>query len=72
MSQRLKPKFPKNKLKLKKPCSITLFEEMCDLMFEIAEKDDEIHQSKSRYLNKHIANWIQPKENSVSKKEKFY
>ena len=42
---------------------------MCDLLFEIAAKDDDIHQSKSRYLNKHIANWIQPKENSVSKKE---
>ena len=66
MSQGLKQKFPKNKLKLKKHCSTNLFKEMCDLLFEIADKDDNIHQSKSRYLNKHIAKWIQPKENSNS------
>ena len=58
MSQKVNPEFPKNKLKLKKPCSMPLFEEMCDLLFGIVEKDDDIHQSKSRYLNKHIAHWI--------------
>ena len=69
---RMKPKFPKNNLKLKRHCSTKLFEEMCDLLFEIAAKDDDQYQSKPKYLNKHISKWMQTKEtkeNSIKDKE---
>ena len=47
--------------KRKEPSSsLTLFKEMCDLMFEIAEKDDDCQNNKFNYLNKHIAKWIYP------------
>ena len=46
----MKPKFPKKNLKLKRHCT-KLFEEMCDLLFEIAAKDDDVQKTKSRYLN---------------------
>ena len=45
---------------------------MCDLLFEIAAKDDDQYQSKSKYLNKHISKWMQTKEtkeNSIKDKE---
>ena len=67
---RLKPKFPKNNLKLKKHCSTKLFKEMWDLLFEITAKDDDAQKTKSRYLNKHISQWIQPKEDIHSKDSK--
>ena len=55
--------------KKKEPSSsLTLFKEMCDLMFEIAEKDDDCQNNKSNYLNKHIAKWIYPKEKQYSKR----
>ena len=55
--------------KRKEPSSsLTLFKEMCDLMFEIAEKDDDCQNNKSNYLNKHIAKWIYPKEKQYSKR----
>ena len=55
--------------KRKEPSSsLTLFKEMCDLMFEIAEKDDDCQNNKSNYLNKHIARWIYPKEKQYSKR----
>ena len=69
---RMKPKFPKNNLKLKRHCSTKLFEEMCDLMFEIAKEDDDQYQSKAKYLNKHISKWMptkNTKENSIKDKE---
>ena len=69
---RMKPKFPKNNLKLKRHCSTKLFEEMCDLMFEIAKEDDDQYQNKAKYLNKHISKWMQTKdtkENSIKDKE---
>ena len=66
MSQ-MKPKFPKNNLELKRHCSTKLFEEMCDLLFEIAAKDDDVQRTKSRYLNQHISQWIQTNEDIHSK-----
>ena len=45
-----------------RPCNLDLFKEMCDLIFEIAEMDDDSKQSKARYLNSHNAKWIQSKE----------
>ena len=55
--------------KRKEPSSsLTLFKEMCDLMFEIARKDDDFQKNKSRYLNRHIAEWISPKEKTISKR----
>ena len=74
MDPRSCQKFPKNPLKLKKPCDSKLFEEMCDLLFEIAEKDEDAQNTKSKYLNKHIVCWIQvkdnTKENSISTAQK--
>ena len=64
---RMKPKFPKNHLKLKRHCSTKLFEEMCDLLFKIAAKDDDAQKTKSRYLNQHISQWIQTNEDIHSK-----
>ena len=43
---------------------------MYDLLFQIAAKDDDAQKTKSRYLNKHISQWIQPKEDIHSKDSK--
>ena len=51
----------------KRPSSdLKLFQEMCDLMFEIAKEDDDWQRNKSKYLNKHIAEWISPRQKVVS------
>ena len=74
MSRKTYPKYSKlRKTDFKKePSDLSLFKEMCDLMFEIATEDDDQYQSKAKYLNQHIAKWIQPKdakENSFKDKE---
>ena len=38
------------------------FKDMCDLMFEIARDDNDMQGNKAKYLNKHIAAWIYPKD----------
>ena len=70
MSPKTYPKY--SLLRKKKPSDLKLFKEMCDLMFEIAEEDDDQYQSKARYLSRHISKWMQTKdtkENSISIKE---
>ena len=64
MSPKTYPKYSKMRKTHteKEPSDLSLFKEMCDLMFEIATEDDDQHQSKARYLNKHISKWMQTKD----------
>ena len=41
--------------------TLDIFKEMCDLIFVIAEEEDDVEGNRSRYLNRHIAEWSKPK-----------
>ena len=74
MSWKTYPKYSKLRKtdSKKEPSDLSLFKEMCYLMFEIATEDDDQYQSKARYLNKHISKWMQnkdTKQNSIKDKE---
>ena len=41
--------------------TVEIFKEMCDFLFEIVVEEDDPNGPKTRYLNRHIAEWIKPK-----------
>ena len=51
-----------NSSKHSETSSLKDFKDMVDLLFEIAREDDDMQGNKAKYLNKHIAAWIYPKE----------
>ena len=51
-----------NNSKRSETSSLKDFKDMVDLMFEIAREDEDMQGNKAKYLNKHIAAWIYPKE----------